>query len=110
MATDRSDRKKNRITATQFDIALAEEIAHARNMNVPTNSVSGAAAFVLMLRKRLYGPDCKLLDATNEAMSRLMRDAQAERAQYELEEQERRRQAQQAKPRVIVPGDPRFQN
>lgn len=99
--------KRDRITSTQFDTALLEEITHCRTLNVPTNSVSSAASFTLMVRKRLYGADCKLTEATNAALSRLIADAKAERAQHEIEERERQKQAQR---RVILPGDQRFRN
>jgi hypothetical protein len=101
-----TEAKKSRITANQFDQALMEEIAHARNMNVQTNMVSNACMFALMLRKRLYG-EVKPVAAVSEAVTRLMQDAKAERAKYELRQQEAARQAEQ---RVIVPGDPRFRN
>ena len=98
--------QKLRVTTNQFDQALTEEIAHARGMNVQTNMVSNAVMFSLMLRKRLYG-DVKMLDSASTIVARLMNDAKAERAEYEIRQKEAARQQEQ---RVIVPGDPRYRN
>ena len=98
--------QKLRITKNQFDQAIAEEITHARGMNIPTNMVSNAVMFSLMLRKRLYG-DVKMIDSTATVVSRLMNDAKAERAEYDIRQKEAARQQEQ---RVIVPGDPRYRN
>lgn len=98
--------QKSRVTANQFDQALIEEIAHARGMNVQANMVSNAVMFTLMLRKRVYG-DVKMTDGASTVVSRLMNDAKAERAEYEIRQKEAVRQQEQ---RVIVPGDPRYRN
>ena len=98
--------QKLRVTTNQFDQALIEEITHARGMNNPTNLVSNAVMFSLMLRKRLYG-DVKMTDAAATSVSRLMNDAKAERAEYEIRQKEAARQQEQ---RVIIPGDPRYRN
>ena len=98
--------QKLRITTNQFDQALTEEITHARGMNIPTNMVSNAVMFSLMLRKRLYG-DVKMTDGAATVVSRLMNDAKAERAEYDIRQKEAQRQQEQ---RVIVPGDPRYRN
>jgi adenosyl cobinamide kinase/adenosyl cobinamide phosphate guanylyltransferase len=101
--------QKSRITANQFDQALIEEITHARAMNVQTNMVSNAVMFSLMLRKRLYG-DVKMIDGVSTVVARLMNDAKAERAEYEIRQKEAARQQEQQRNRVIIPGDPRFRN
>lgn len=100
------DIQKSRVTTNQFDTALMEEIAHARNMNVQTNMVSNACMFALMLRKRLYG-DVKAQPGALETISRLMEDAKAARAEHEIRQREAARQSEQ---RIIAPGDPRFRN
>lgn len=99
--------KRDRITATQFDTALTEQINYARSMNIRVNEVSVGTMFAMMLRKRLYGGDNKLSQTANEVVSRLMQDAKAERAQYELEEKERQRQSES---HIITPGDSRFRH
>jgi hypothetical protein len=98
--------QKSRVTANQFDQGLVEEITHARGINVTTNMVSNAVMFSLMVRKRLYG-DVKMTDSASTVVSRLMQDAKAERAEYEIRQKEAARQQEQ---RVIIPGDPRFRN
>lgn len=98
--------EKSRITANQFDTALAEEIAHARGMNVQANMVSNTAMFALMLRKRMFG-DVKILSSASVVVNRLMEDAKIERAQYELQRKEAERRDDN---RVLLPGDPRFRN
>ena len=68
--------QKLRVTANQFDQALTEEITHARGMNIPTNMVSNAVMFSLMLRKRLYG-DVKMTDGAATVVSRLVNHSSA---------------------------------
>ena len=96
--------QKDRVTVNQFDIALTEEIQHARGMHVQTNMVSNAAMFALMLRKRLYG-EVKMVAAASAVVTRLMEDAKVERAEYELQQREAARRAER---KIVLPGEPRF--
>jgi hypothetical protein len=98
---------KTRLTANQFDRSLAEEIHHARMMNIPVNAISSAVMFTLMVRKRLYGTDAKLSGELNTVVGQLMKDAKEARAIEELNQQA---QQKQQEARLIVPGDPRFRN
>ena len=97
--------RKERFTANQFDIAMMEEITHARGMNVSVNMVSNAAMFAMMIRKRLFGKEAKMSATVSAVVTRLMEDAKAERAEYELRRQE---EAKRAERQVLMPGDPRF--
>lgn len=93
---------KRRITATQFDIAVAEEIRHAQGMNIPKNSISSVASFCVLVGNRLFGQRGheQRTDEFNKLFQQVMVDAQIERAEYETHEREQRRQQES---RIVLP-------
>lgn len=102
-------RQKDRVTAAQFDQALLEEIQQKRGLNIPVNALSSAVTFCVMVQNRLFG--VRLADkrtATfNEAFKQLMEDAQVERAQHKLQQEEAARQADN---KIVMPGQRGFRS
>jgi hypothetical protein len=99
-------KQQKRATANQFDQALLEQIESVSHMNVPHNALASAVTFCNLVGDRLYGE--RLFEKRSEAFKavfqRVIKDAQVERAEFEMKMKEAARQAQEQQPRIIMPG------
>ena len=90
--------KKARATRAQMDTAIADQIAHARSLNVDINSICMCALFAEQVNRKLYGERAPG-SALNEVIQELIRDARAARAQAELKARE---EAKEEERRIVI--------